>query len=56
MKMLDEWHTSVEKRHQHDPGDQDVEGEGAGHLDICPPEPPLVLRDSVDSLIPVLVW
>ena len=47
--------TSVPERHQHHQGDQDVEGEGAGHLDIHPPEPPLVLGDGVDSLVPVLV-
>ena len=47
--------TSVPERHQHHQGDQDIEGEGAGHLDICPPEPPLVLGDGVDSLVPVLV-
>ena len=47
--------TSVPERHQHHQGDQDVEGEGTGHLDIRPPEPPLVLGDGVDSLVPVLV-
>ena len=47
--------TSVPERHQHDQGDQDIEGEGAGHLDICSPEPPLVLGDVVDPLVPVLV-
>ena len=47
--------TSVPERHQHHQGDHDVEGEGAGHLDICPPEPPLVLRDCVVTLVPVLV-
>ena len=47
--------TSVPERHQHHQGDHNVEGEGAGHLDICPPEPPLVLGDGVDSLVPVLV-
>ena len=48
--------TSVPERHQHHQGDHNVEGEGAGHLDICPPEPPLVLGDSVVTFIPVLVW
>ena len=48
--------TSVPERHQHHQGDQDIEGEGAGHLDIGASEPPFVLGDGVDSLIPVLVW
>ena len=48
--------TSVPERHQHHQGDQDIEGEGAGHLNICASEPPLVLGDGVDSLVPVLVW
>ena len=47
--------TRVPDRHQHHQGDNNIEGEGAGHLNICPPEPPLVLRDGVDTLVPVLV-
>ena len=41
--------------HQHDQGDHNIEGEGAGHFYICPSEPPLVLGDGVDTLVPVLV-
>ena len=55
MKMLDEWHTSVEKWHQHDQGDHNVEGKAAGHLNVGPPEPRLVLRDGPDLLILILV-
>ena len=47
--------TSVPERHQHHQGDQDIEGEGAGHLNVGASEPPLVLGDGVDSLVPVLV-
>ena len=47
--------TRVPERHQHHQGDQDVEGEGAGHLDVSPLEPPLVLRDGDGAFIPVLV-
>ena len=47
--------TCVPERHQHHQGDQDVEGEGAGHLNICASEPPLVLRDGDGAFIPVLV-
>ena len=47
--------TSVPERHQHHQGDHNVEGEGAGHLNVSASEPPLVLGDSVDTLVPVLV-
>ena len=47
--------TSVPERHQHQQGDQDVEGEGAGHLNVGASEPPLVLGDGVITFIPVLV-
>ena len=47
--------TSVPERHQHHQGDQDIEGEGAGHLDVGASESPLVLGDSVVTLVPVLV-
>ena len=47
--------TSVPERHQHHQGDHNVEGEGTGHLNVGAFEPPLVLRDGVDTLIPILV-
>ena len=47
--------TCVPERPNHYQGDYNIEGEGAGHLNVGTAEPPLVLGDSVDTLVPVLV-
>ena len=48
--------TCVAERHQHDQGDHNVDAEADSHFYVDPTELLFVFRNSLDILVPILVW